>query len=135
MNWQYFLENKEKEEEKHGLDVDHDQEHGESKIHRDKVKQAKKKTIAFFRKRQEGARKIARQAHDNQLTQWHFEAKNQPYDDVIQAIQDDKSKSYFLSKCKTLHSRIRCGSMSQENFQKVMGELEVWGETVAYLFE
>lgn len=140
INWQNFIEseNKEKEEEKNGIDTDHDSEKNEPKEHQKKVKEAKEKMLDFFTKRKEGAEKIAQQAKEKGgtsiLTYWHFKAKAIPYTEVISAIKFDKPKEFFLNKCKNLLSKLNCEGMEQEDFQILMGKLEVWGEAMAQLF-
>ena len=135
--WIYFLENKEKEEEKSGIDFDHDNENGEPLAHQNKVKAKHKEMLEFFAKRKEGARKIANSAKEKGgpsiLTAWHFQAKDSQYREVIQAIQENKDESYFKSKWKSILNKLR-NDMKQEQFQKTIGELEVWGEVIAQLF-
>lgn len=127
----------EKQEEKTGMDTDKDKERGESKEHRDKVKKAKEKMLDFFEKRKGGAKKIAQEARakggPSILTYWHFAAKDVPYREVIQAIKQDKDKSWFESKFRSNLSIIK-PNMGQQKFQEVMGRLEVFGEAIAELF-
>lgn len=138
ISYRQFLENKEKDEERNGLDFDHDNERGESKEHQKKVAAAKKEMLEFFQARKEGAAEIASKAKTkggpSMLTYWHFHAKAIPYNEVISAIRNDKSEQFFLSKCRSLLHSVKCGSMSQQNFQVAMGRLEVWGEAWAKLF-
>lgn len=105
MNWQQFLENKGEDD--------------------------------FFVARKKGANKIANEAKAkggaSQLTAWHFAAKSKPYEEAIQAIKDDKPKSFYISQCRSLVNKLKF-PMDQQSFQEVMGRLEVWGEIVAKLF-
>jgi hypothetical protein len=140
LSYKQFRENKETDEEKTGLDTDHDNERGESKEHQDKFKKKHKEMLDFFHARKEGAAKIARESAAKgtpaaQLTAWHFKAKHPQYIAVIQAIESGRDESFFMTKCKSILSRIHCGKMTQENFQKMMGEAEVWGEALAHLFK
>lgn len=138
--WHEFLESKaERAEEKTGIDSDHDGERGESKAHQKKVKAAKEAKLAFFKKRKDGAAKIASEARAKgkgpaQLTAWHFAAKAQPYADVIAAIKSDRNESYFIQQCQHYAAKLKFKSLKQEDFQKIMGQLEVWGEAVSELF-
>lgn len=137
--WNQFIENHEKDEEKNGLDLDHDNEKGESKEHKEKIKQAKKEMIDFFETRKESARKTANEARQkggpSLLTSWHFFAKIEPYQEIISAIKSNRDESFFLSKCKSALSKIHCGKMTQKSFQEHMGILEVYGEALAKLFK
>jgi len=94
--------------------------------------------LEFFMKRKHGAEKIAVEARSKggpaMLTAWHFQAKQRPYEDVIAAIRSNRPKSFYESKCSALHNQIRCGKLTQQQFQKLMGEYEVWGEALAQLF-
>ena len=138
--WQQYLESKkaEKAEEKNGLDLDHDLEKHEPKDHQIAVKKAKKNMLEFFTKRKEGAAKIAAEAKakggPSKLTAWHFAAKAEPYSEVLSAIKADKDETHFLHKCFELVDKLKFKKLTQENFQKIMGQLEVWGEAVSELF-
>lgn len=94
--------------------------------------------LEFFHKRKKGAAKIASEARSkggpSMLTAWHFAAKDRPYQEVINAIENNRPRDFFVSKCKSLLAKIRCGTMKQEAFQRLMGELEVYGEAAAQLF-
>lgn len=136
--WQQFLETHESDEERNGIDTDHDNERGESAEHKAKVKKAHAETVKFFKARKEGAAKIASEARAKggpaMLTAWHFAAKAKPYQEVLSAIETGKDKSFYVSKCNNLLHKIRIGRMTEQHFQEVMGELEVWGEALAQLF-
>jgi hypothetical protein len=137
-SYQQFLENAEQDEEKNGLDFDHDSEKGESSSHKSKVKAAKAKMLEFFEKRKAGAAKIAVEAKakggPSMLTYWHFSAKAQPYSEVISAIKSNKEPSFFLQKCQHLAGKLKFKTLKQEEFQKIMGQLEVYGEAYSQLF-
>jgi hypothetical protein len=137
--WQQFREDKEKDEEKNGLDQDKDDEKGEDKKHKAAVKAAKAENIAFFEARRDGARKIANEANSKgteaaKLTYWHFKHKDLPYAEVIRAIKSDQNETFFASKYRQALNRIRM-HMKQEEFQRFVGEMEVFGEAFSKLFE
>jgi len=139
-SWKTYLEEKlsvEKQEEKSGIDIDHDNEKGESKEHKRKFEEAKKGMLEFFKKRKEGAADIARKAKakggPSILTYWHFVAKSQPYSEVLRAIREDRNESFYTSKCKSILSQLN-QKTNQQKFQRLMGQLEVYGEARAELF-
>ncbi len=140
--WEQYLESKkskaEKAEEKNGLDLDHDLEKHEPKDHQIAVKKAKKKMLEFFEDRKAGAQRIANEARSKggaaQLTAWHFAAKAQPYSEVLAAIRSNRDETYFLNKCYQLVDKLKFKKLKQQDFQKIMGQLEVWGEAVSELF-
>lgn len=129
---------KEKAEEKSGIDLDHDNEKGESEEHKKKVEQKKKEIIEFFEKRKSGAMNIASEARakggPSILTAWHFSAKNHPYIEVLHAIRTNKDETFFMQKCRNLISKIKPDKMTQKEFQEIMGELEVYGEALTKIF-
>ena len=131
-------EMKEKEEEKSGIDFDKDQEVGESKSHKQKVENSFQKNIDFFEKRRAGAAKIAKTAHDKGgpsiLTFYHFDAKDKQYEDVLKAIKNGKSHDWFKVKYDAIMNKLHKTKFQQESFQRVVGELEVWGEAISQLF-
>ena len=114
-----------------------DHEKGESAQHKAKVKEAKKKMIEFFEKRKKGAAKTAEEAKikggPSILTYWHFAAKAAPYRDVLAAIKRDENERWFRAKCKELTRKLN-SNMKQQDFQKLMGQIEVYGEAVAQLW-
>jgi hypothetical protein len=138
ITWNQFTEGMEEKEEKSGIDLDRDKEKGESAAHKAKIKKAKEENVAFFQARKDGARKIAMEAKAKGKiglpTYWHFSAKEKPYMEIISAIKLDRPESFFVNKCKSLLSKIRIGKMKQQDFQRIMGELEVFGEAVCELF-
>ncbi len=139
--WDQYLESikegAEREEEKNGLDTDHDGEDKESPKHQAKVREAKRKSIEFFEKRRKGAVKIAGEAKikggPSILTYWHFSAKSAPYNEVLAAIKRDENEKWFKAKCNELIRKLN-SNMKQKEFQKLMGQLEVYGEAVAQLW-
>ena len=89
----------------------------------------------FIEKRKVGAAEIATKATAkggySNLTSWHFKAKATPYKEAQKAIKDDKPVSFFEKKYKNAMSRLHgSGLHTQKDFQKIVGELEVWGETL-----
>ena len=84
----------------------------------------------FIEKRKAGAAKIAKQATlkggFSSLTAAHFRAKAKPYDICAKHLGDKRAvKEHINALLKKLKS---WDEMSQMEFQKVMGELEVYGE-------
>lgn len=64
----------------------------------------------------------------------HFKAKDKQYLNILTAIKSNKSKSYFLSKCKEFLNKIKVENLDQKQFQEYMGCLECWGECYVKLF-
>lgn len=128
----------EEREERSGLDLDHDNERKESSGHAKKVLKKHREMIEFFTKRREGAKKIAKSARakggPSMLTYWHFEIKNAVYTEVIEAIKNNQDEPYFRTKWKKVMRMLHSGTQKQEDFQKTIGELEVWGEAISQLF-
>jgi hypothetical protein len=87
--------------------------------------------VTFFRKRKEGAAKIASQSREkggpSLLTYWHFAAKARPYAEVISALRSGKDAKWFRTRFQE-HLRSLGGAVRQHDFQKAMGVLEVWGK-------
>jgi hypothetical protein len=84
----------------------------------------------FITKRAAGAEKIAKQATVKGglscLTAAHFHAKKTPYNICLKKLGDKLAlKSHINNLLKKLES---WEDMSQMEFQKVMGQLEVYGE-------
>ena len=87
----------------------------------------------FLSKRKAGASKIALQAKNkggySKLTAIHFEAKARPYADSLKHADVKNRESYFKRKAKEVYDKLsNLDSLSQKDFQALMGELEVWGE-------
>lgn len=87
----------------------------------------------FVDKRKAGAAEIAQKAAAKggyaELTAWHFKAKAPAYKEALKAIKKDEPIAFFESKFRELLSKLH-SSMNQKQFQKLMGELEVWGEVM-----
>ncbi len=86
----------------------------------------------FISKRAAGAKKIASTAEKkgkySLLTAVHFQAKEVPYDISSKHI-DDKGTKFIKSKADKCFQKLKSwDKMSQREFQKVMGELEAYGE-------
>ncbi len=84
----------------------------------------------FLQKRKAGAAKLAKQAAlkggYSTLTADHFKAKAKPYENCIKHLGD---KKVVKDQIKMLLQKLKSwDSMTQKEFQKVMGELEVYGE-------
>lgn len=94
--------------------------------------------ISFFEKRREGANKISIKSKKKggaaMLTHWHFAAKDKQYQEVIIALKQNQSKTYYESKYKEKFEKLK-SKLDQKSFQSISGELEVWGEALARLFK
>jgi len=89
----------------------------------------------FVEKRKAGAADIATRASSkggySQLTAWHFKAKSPVYKEAEKAIKEDRPVSFFTKKYNETMSKLHgSGLHTQKEFQKIMGELEVWGEVL-----
>lgn len=96
------------------------------------MEEKEESAIEFFEKRKAGAMKIAANAKKSGpgiLTYWHFTAKEQPYNEVLKAIKENKPKKHFVNECKKLLKEIDVENLGQKEFQELMGKLEVFGET------
>jgi hypothetical protein len=92
-----------------------------------------KKFEEFLHKRKDGAKKIAGQARTKGgvsiLTAIHFDAKEKPYAMSLKYANDKKKALFYKKKAKEVYDRLsNLDSLSQRDFQALMGELEVWGE-------
>jgi len=92
----------------------------------------------FVTKRKTGAQDIATRATIkggySELTAWHFKAKLPKYREALKAIKNREPIAFFETKYKeTMASLHGSGLKSQKQFQKIMGELEVWGEILIQL--
>lgn len=91
------------------------------------------KYTEFLKARQSGAKKIQTSAEAKggpaTLTAQHFKAKAKPYKMAIELV-DDKNREKIYAKHATECLRKLQGwkTMTQKEFQTIMGELEVWGE-------
>ncbi len=91
------------------------------------------KNEIFVEKRKSGAAEIAQKAISKggyaQLTAWHFKAKSGPYKEAERAIKEGKPVSFFEKHYKDVMSKLHSSGLhTQREFQRLMGELEVWGE-------
>lgn len=95
-------------------------------------------SLEFFKKRMEGADKIAIAAKEkggpSMLTYYHFAAKAKPYTEVLEAIQNKEKESFYLDKCDNLLKSLKIGKIDQKKFQEIMGMIEVYGEALTQLF-
>jgi hypothetical protein len=87
----------------------------------------------FLTKRKAGAKKLEAQTRAkggySLLTAIHYQAKEKPYAESLK-LKDDKNKEMiFKKKAKDVYDKLKdLDSLSQKQFQSLMGELEVWGE-------
>ncbi len=98
----------------------------------------KQKDITLFHKRKEGAHKIATEAKTKggpaQLTAWHFAAKNPEYQKCLSILQQSNPQNTILSKYKSLLGKLNnIDDMSQQQFQELIGQTEVYGEVFVQL--
>ena len=87
----------------------------------------------FLKARQAGAVKIHKAAAAKggpaTLTAQHFKAKAVPYKIALEHASDEhRSKVYAEHAEKCLEQLKSWKTMTQRDFQTIMGELEVWGE-------
>lgn len=92
-----------------------------------------KKFDEFLTKRKAGANKLASQAKAkggySKLTAIHFEAKAKPYAESLKHSNDKNKEVFYKKKAKEVYDKLKdLDSLSQREFQALMGELEVWGE-------
>lgn len=93
----------------------------------------KDKFLDFLETRKKGAAKIQKSAQEkggySLLTSQHFKAKEIPYKKAIQHSSDENKKEYFEEEAEKCLAKLKSWkTMTQKEFQTVMGELEVWGE-------
>jgi hypothetical protein len=89
--------------------------------------------ISFIEKRKAGAEKIEKSSQEKggvaKLTAIHFAAKKEPYKKALSMAKKENCSDELKDKCEELMSRLKSwSSMSQKEFQHVMGELEAYGE-------
>lgn len=87
----------------------------------------------FLVKRLEGAKKIEKQTAEkgglSTLTAIHYKAKLKPYIESEKWTKRANKEEHFKRKAKEIYVKLRdIDSLSQKEFQTLMGELEVWGE-------
>lgn len=94
------------------------------------IKQTDVKLQDFLSKRQAGAKKIAAQSEKKGgyavLTAIHFKAKEKPYQECIDHLNDVKFVEKKADECWDKLKDWK--NMSQREFQHVMGQLEAYGE-------
>lgn len=86
----------------------------------------------FVKKRSAGAKKIQKMTSNkggfSTLTAIHFKAKEVPYK-VCAKHADDPDSSFIKAKADECFNKLKSwSSMSQRDFQHVMGQLEAYGE-------
>ena len=87
----------------------------------------------FLTKRAAGAEKIHKSAEAkggySTLTAIHFAAKAKPYAESEKWANKEDKNEHFKAKAKEVYEKLKdLDSLSQKQFQALMGELEVWGE-------
>jgi sarcosine oxidase delta subunit len=104
-------------------------------IHEKKeVKQTPEEAFeTFLTKRAAGAAKIAHSTKEkgglSLLTSIHFAAKAKPYAESEKWHNKEGKNEHFKAKAKEVYEKLKdLDSLSQKQFQALMGELEVWGE-------
>jgi len=93
----------------------------------------KDKFMEFLEIRKKGAEKIQKSAEAKGgasiLTAQHFKAKEIPYKKALEHSTEENKEKYYLKEAEKCLSRLKSWkTMTQKEFQTVMGELEVWGE-------
>lgn len=89
----------------------------------------------FIEKRKAGAAKIAKQAAAkggySSLTASHFKAKEKPYSTCLKELKNEKAitkhVNSLIAELKDWHT------LSQTEFQIIMGEIEAYGEVALQL--
>ena len=93
----------------------------------------------FIEKRSAGAKKITESSEKKgkyaTLTAIHFKAKEVPYEQALKHFDDEDNKFIEEKADKCFKQLKDWKSMSQHQFQKVMGELEAYGEVFIRLQE
>jgi hypothetical protein len=92
--------------------------------------------LDFLTARLKGATKIAREAKAkgglSNLTAWHFEAKLPEYRKIINMVKSGKAekaiKEYCRQEFRALAKKMVSPHISQEAFQRLAGQAEVFGE-------
>jgi hypothetical protein len=105
------------------------------------LKEAKEEKIDnqdFFKKRREGAKKIATSAKAKggpaMLTFYHFDAKDDEYREVLAGIKNNKPETFYKNKYNLVMNKLHQTKFDKESFQRLTGKLEVWGEAISVLF-
>lgn len=87
----------------------------------------------FLHKRKAGATKIEAQTRKkggySLLTAIHYAAKQKPYADALKWENKEGKEKHFKEKAKEIYKKLSdLDSLTQREFQALMGELEVYGE-------
>ena len=87
----------------------------------------------FIATRKKGAKRIEDQARAKRgasmLTATHFAAKQTPYKDSLARASKKDRDAYYKRKVDELVSKLKnWHTMSQNEFQTIMGKIEAWGE-------
>lgn len=93
----------------------------------------KEKFDEFLNKRKSGADKIQKMTEKkggySTLTAIHYKAKEKPYQDCLEWEDKAGKDEHFKAKAKEIYKKLAdLDSLSQSEFQSLMGELEVYGE-------
>jgi hypothetical protein len=94
---------------------------------------AEEKFEEFLNKRKAGAEKLEAQTRKkggySLLTAIHYAAKLKPYAESEKWADKEGKEEHFKIKAKEVYKKLNdLDSLSQKQFQTLMGELEVWGE-------
>jgi hypothetical protein len=87
----------------------------------------------FLSKRLAGAEKIQAMTEKkggySTLTAIHYKAKLKPYAESEKWAEKEGKEEHYKAKAKEVYDKLSdLDSLSQKQFQSLMGELEVWGE-------
>jgi hypothetical protein len=87
----------------------------------------------FLIKRADGAAKLAHSTKEKGglsiLTSIHFAAKAKPYAESEKWHNKEGRNEHYKARAKEIYEKLKdLDSLSQKQFQVLMGELEVWGE-------
>lgn len=87
----------------------------------------------FLTKRLAGAEKIQAMTEKkggfSTLTAIHYKAKLKPYAESEKWAEKKGKEEHFKAKAKEVYAKLKdLDSLTQREFQALMGELEVWGE-------
>jgi len=92
-----------------------------------------KEFVEFIIKRAAGAEKIQKMTEKkggySTLTAIHYAAKAKPYAESERWAEKEGRDAHFKAKAKAVYDKLSdLDSLSQKQFQSLMGEMEVWGE-------
>jgi len=87
----------------------------------------------FLTKRKEGAAKLAKASKEKGgvsiLTSLHFKAKDKPYKEALNESHDKPLEHCKAKALECLDKLKDLDSLTQDEFQKITGELEAYGES------